>query len=91
MTPGRLRRFWFTFDLTISDPHPAGTLLGCGVTALSLEDATEVIRKTVFGDMTMPKIRSIVEDVDVSTLDAKHVLPNMRVPQVQGVWFPLGY
>ena len=33
------------------------------------------------------RVTDIIEDVDVSTLDANHVLP----PNLRGVWFPLGY
>jgi len=29
--------------------------------------------------------------VDVSTLDHGHVLPNMEVVLLRGVWFPKGY
>jgi len=37
------------------------------------------------------RVTDIIEDVDVSTLDANHVLPNMAPPNLRGVWFPLGY
>jgi hypothetical protein len=33
----------------------------------------------------------VIEDVDVTTLDANHVLPNMMPPSVRGVWYPIGY
>ena len=39
----------------------------------------------------LPTIAVLIEDVDVSTLDAGHVLPNMSPPVRRGVWFPLGY
>jgi hypothetical protein len=32
-------------------------------------------------------IRSVIEDVDVSTLDQR-VRPNMLVPIWRGIWFP---
>jgi hypothetical protein len=35
----------------------------------------------------VPQPARVVEDVDVSTLDAGHVLPNMRAPNERGVWF----
>ena len=39
----------------------------------------------------MPAIKDMVEDVDVSTLDANHVLPNMGITLKRGVWFPQGF
>lgn len=33
----------------------------------------------------------MIEDVDVSTLDPEHVLPNTGVPAARGIWFPLGH
>jgi hypothetical protein len=39
----------------------------------------------------MPAVVQVVENVDVSTLDQKHVLPNIGDVTVRGVWFPLGY
>jgi hypothetical protein len=85
------RRFWFEFDLRLDDPYPPGVLAGCGVTAYDLEDAISLLKQRVFTSGDLPGIRSIVEDVDVSTLDAGHVLPNMGAPVWRGVWFPLGY
>jgi len=35
-----------------------------------------------------PDAVKVTEDVDVSTLDAGHVLPNMYPPNERGVWFP---
>jgi hypothetical protein len=87
----KLRRYWFEFRHTIHDPHPVGTLLGCGVTAFSREDALQLLDERVFGRQPLPSIRRRVEDVDVSALDPGHVLPNMADPTWRGVWFPLGY
>jgi len=84
-------RYWFTFDLNMKDPHPYGALLGCGVTAYSKEDALDLIRSRVFAKHPFPPIRGIREDVDVSTLDPGHVLPNMGNVLRRGIWFPLGY
>lgn len=86
-----MRRFWFEFDLSMEQPHPMGVLSGCGVTALSYDDSLEVLRERVFKDASLPSIRKVIEDVDVSQLDANHVLPNMGVVTVRGVWFPRGY
>ena len=91
--PGKgLRRFWFEFDLTVEDEHPAGILLGCGVTARSYEDAVVLLRERVWEGRELPSIRKVIEDVDISSLDRAHVLPNLVMPPVwRGVWFPQGY
>jgi hypothetical protein len=87
-----LHRYWFEFDA--SEPQDrellAGhlLLLGCGVTAWDEEDACRLISERLFGGGSLPPIRSITADVDISTLDAKHVRPNMKVPVWRGVWFP---
>jgi hypothetical protein len=86
----RLRRFWFNFRVALKDAPP-GIAIGCGVTAYDYQDALELIRERVFKNNSLPPIQKAIEDVDVSTLDANHVLPNMAVPVERGVWFPLGY
>jgi hypothetical protein len=75
----QLRRFWF----------PIPGRLGIGITATSLAEARELAeqtRRTIWPDAA--PIDAVVEDVDVSTLDRGHVLPNMRPPVWPGVWFP---
>jgi hypothetical protein len=86
-----MRRYWFRFALTIHDPHPIGVLLGCGVTARDRKDSEQLLAERVFGATTLPSITAVTEDVDVSSLDPGHVLPNMGDPSRRGVWFPLGY
>ena len=87
----QLRRFWFTFPLTIKDPHPPGVLLGVGVTAFDKADAIALMKEKVFTKVPFPPISGIREDVDISTLDAGHVLPNMGNVLKRGIWFPIGY
>ena len=76
-----LTRFWFEFR---------GVSRGYGVTAYSREDALEILRQDAF-DGELPLIEREIEDVDVSTLDANHVLANMRPPSWRGIWYPLGH
>ena len=83
-----LRRFWFTFE---PFQTPTALNLGCGVTAGDYTDAVELLRKRVFRDSELPSIRKVIEDIDISTLDSRHVLPNMNPPNARGVWFPKGY
>ncbi|MGH9896159.1 MAG: hypothetical protein ACREA0_30045 [bacterium] len=61
------------------------------MSAYTYADALNLIRERVFAGADVPEIAKVIEDVDVSTLDANHVLPNMGLVTVRGIWFPLGY
>jgi hypothetical protein len=82
-----LKRFWFTFG---SFQHPTPLNFGCGVTAHDYQDALAIMRDSVFQGAT-PAVQDCVENVDVSRLEPKHVLPNLGNVLVRGVWFPLGH
>ncbi len=84
----KLKRYWFSFEKS-GVPTPLN--LGCGVTAYGYDDAITLLHKHVFGTENLPPIVQCVEDVDVSTLDQKHVLPNIGLVTVRGMWFPQGY
>ena len=86
-----LHRYWFEFDTAFSDPHPIGTLLGCGITAYSQSDALLLLQERVFGGNSPPPVKRVVENVDVSQLDQAHIRPNMGNPAERGIWYPLGY
>ena len=87
-----LTRYWFEFDITAEDDHPVGVLLGCGVTARGYDDALSLLRERVWEGRELPPVRNVIEDVDVSSLDPGHVLPNLVMPPTgRGVWFPQGY
>lgn len=86
-----LRRYWIEFDKSPATILPAGFLLGCGVAARSREEALEIVQTNAFKNRPFPPLRKISEDVDVSTLDANHVLPNMSLCAAPGIWFPPGY
>jgi hypothetical protein len=79
-----LRRFWLKFEGDRISP------LGYGVTAWTEEDALLLIRYQVFQGATLLKA-AIARDVDVSKLDAGHILPNMESPNWRGIWFPRGF
>jgi hypothetical protein len=82
-----LRRYWFRFE---NEGSHLALNLGCGITALSYEDAIEILRQRVFHG-EMPAVEEVIEDVDISTLDEMHIHPNMGCVATRGVWFPLGY
>jgi hypothetical protein len=85
-----LHRFWIEFDRVDQGSLPAGTALGCGVTAADRNEALEMIAQSIF-DGTLPPLQRLVEDVDVTDLDSRHVRPNMGNPALRGIWYPLGY
>ena len=82
-----LKRFWIKFY-----PSPLSRVnLGCGVTAYDYSDALKLLGERIFAGSQTPKIAEVIEDVDISTLDQNHVIPNMEVPAARGIWFPKGY
>jgi hypothetical protein len=86
-----LTRFWITFSVDRDRSNPPSYLLlsrGCGVTAQNLDDAIGLLKEKLFGDDPMPGVKSVVEDVDISTLDPGHVLPNIGISVDRGVWYP---
>ena len=81
----KLTRYWFELEgETISR-------LGYGVTAYGEADALELLAAAI--GRPLPRVRSVIVDIDVSTLDGGHVLPNVVAPPSErGVWFPMvGY
>ena len=60
---------------------------GFGVTAHSREDAESLLR-ALWPPSLETEIVEVVSDIDVSLLDHVHVLPNVGLPNVRGVWFP---
>lgn len=86
-----LRRYWIKFDITIHDNPPIGILIGCGVTGYDYDDAINLIKRRVFKMDDLSPILDCIENVDISSLDSNHVLPNMGMVTDRGIWFPLGY
>ncbi len=86
-----LIRYWFEFQYNHYSELPIGLDLGCGVTAYNYDDAIFLLRKEVFKDGDIAIIKKVIENVDVSTLDAGHVLPNMLPTSLRGIWYPFGY
>lgn len=78
-----LHRYWYKFG-----KGEARVGLGVGVTAYDRPDAERLVQQIVFDGGNVPEIVELIEDVDVSTLDHNHVLPNMFPPSFRGVWFP---
>jgi hypothetical protein len=85
MTETQLKRFWIEFGSTTDTPLVLRP--GCGVTAYSIEDALRLVSDAL-GIPELPAVVSVVENVDVSTLDANHILPNIGLTVCRGVWYP---
>ncbi len=77
-------RYWIEFG-HVGKRHPIN--LGCGVTASDIHDALLLVGMA-FPDLDLGSPLSVIEDVDVSSLDANHVLPNLGNVLVRGVWWP---
>jgi hypothetical protein len=74
-----LRRFWFNVPNS----------LGIGVTGYSLTEAKSLAQSTADQlGLKFSNDASVIEDIDVQTLDQNHVTPNMGSPSFHGVWFP---
>jgi hypothetical protein len=64
--------------------------MGVGVTASTRAEAEQLAQR-VAGEVGYELSERVIEDIDVSTLDANHVLGNMGISSVRGVWFPQGF
>ena len=86
-----LKRYWFEFDLSegeLSSYYACFPTRGCGITAYDFNDALKIMRLFILRDDYFPKFSRIVENIDVSTLEENHILPNAGVPVWRGVWYP---
>jgi hypothetical protein len=77
-------RYWLKFA-RLTRPHPLN--LGCGVTAWTLDDALHLVR-SAFPNLSVGAPITVMENIDVSTLDPGHVLPTLGDVTLRGVWWP---
>ena len=82
----KLTRYWFEFEVSSESQFPSRF----GVTAWTYDDALAILRNTIPIWKQLQLTRR-VSDVDIQTLDPNHVLPNMGMCSVRGIWFPKGY
>ena len=85
----KLTRFWFEFNPP--EVSSLGLQIGCGVTAWTYDDAVNILQTTIFKDQATPVIKKVIKDIDISTLEANHIRPNLLPSNVRGIWFPMGY
>ena len=83
-----LIRYWFEFQYNHCRELPGGLGLGCGITAYNYEDALFLLSTEVFKNTPLAPIKKVIENVDVSTLEAGHVLPNILPTNWRGIWYP---
>jgi hypothetical protein len=87
-------RFWIEFDTEAPElhasPYWSSLRRGCGVSAFTLDDAMNILRERLLSDHIERAVARVVTDVDVSTLDPGHILPNLGLPTQRGIWFPTG-
>jgi hypothetical protein len=74
-----LRRFWFETAVKLS-------CIGIGVTAYSREDAERLIRAEE--NLKHYELVSVVDDVDIRSLDQDHIVPNIGPVNFRGIWYP---
>lgn len=77
-----LKFFWIEFGPTLADKY--------GVTAYTFDDAVNILRQTVFRMKYIPPVLKYTEDIKFEDLDQNHVIPNMGVIAIRGIWFPSG-
>ena len=90
-----LRRYWFEFEFSSEDRRwfAYWPSYGIGVTAYNFEDALTLVRRWVVRGDEMPKIATVIEDVDVSVVFARYFsltsfFPRFGCPVWRGVWHP---
>jgi len=87
-----LHRYWIEFDRSDQRALSKGVArVGCGVTASSRAEAERLIENRIFDGQPMPPVTKFIEGVDITTLDQNHVVPNMGIVVIRGIWFPLGH
>lgn len=48
----------------------------------------DLLRLAGMPEYALEEIKSVVEDIDIETLDINHVRRNMGPPNFRGVWYP---
>ena len=62
--------------------------LGIGVTAYSLEDALSLMKNEKLLVPFKPYYEKYIVDIVFGDLELNHVVPNMGVMVIRGIWYP---
>ena len=82
-----LHRYWI--ELESGDPKLAWQgKFRYGVTAYNYEDALKLLVESFFMNRGFPSVVSVVEDVDISTLQVGKLVTEIGVPVWRGIWYP---
>ncbi len=84
----KLTKYWFEMDW---GPEPVIENRYFRVTAWTFEDAVFLLETIIFKSGKLPPTNHVTDHIDVSTLDADHILPNVGVCTIRGIWYPQGY
>lgn len=77
----RFIRYWFEF----------GADRGVGITAVSEDDARQLMSEKLFRGAELPPVTRLVPHVDIRTFDRDQFWGNMELPEERGIWYPRGY
>jgi hypothetical protein len=83
-----LKRYWFEFEFAPDEEMVLQLAFGCGVTAENPRAAVELVMARVFPGRSLPRLRRVLEGVEVESLDPEYVLPFVGNHNKKGVWFP---
>jgi hypothetical protein len=83
-----LKKYWFEFEFAPDEEMVLQLAFGCGVTAESPQAAVELVMARVFPDRPLPRLRRVLEGVQVDSLDPEYVLPFVGDHKRKGIWFP---
>jgi len=81
MSDSALTAFW------IEGPDPRGPL-GYGVTAFSLADALEIVRRAGYQLPTDPSTLRVREGIRPADIEHRHVREHMGPSVIRGLWYP---
>ena len=81
-----LTRYRLSFKADGRNSIPLGH--SCGVTAYDFVVALKLIKDRPFIGAELPELSVCVVNIDVSTLDENHILPNIGLTHCRGIWFP---
>jgi hypothetical protein len=86
-----LKRYWFEFDFPkprLSHDAYIPACGCCGITAFDYNDALIIMRRFMLLENEKPIFSRVIENIDVSTIEDMHIIPNLGVPVWRGVWYP---